>query len=409
MIFPQWITKKVVAWSLYDFADTAFSALFITFFFPILIKVHLGGTEFQIGLAMGLSVLGAALAVPLIGAISDASGKRMPILIWAALSTAMLAILAGYSGLFAALLFGFLANITHLISKDVYDAKMIDIVPRSLFGSLSGLGVGIGYFGTITSLTIGYLLFSLFGWDNITSIRAAFWEAGIFYVVFSLPLFLLVPDRALPTVITLRNSLRKGLGEIKQTLTGLNRFPVFARFLAASFFYNNGMNTAIMFLALYAREVIGLGIQQFFPIFAAMALAAALGSFVSGYFSDRFGPFSLLNYTLFVWIGIILVLIFAPSFAVFLATGVIGGASLGAIWTLNRHVVARVSPEQKIAEFFGFEGLTEKFSGLLGPVIFGFLATSYGYPPALLSMLVFFVVGLVLLLWTKKSLRSTLG
>src|SRR3989338_2160057 len=117
-MIPNWITKKTVAWSLYDFADTAFSALFITFFFPILIKVHLGGTEFQIGLAMGLSVLAAALAVPMLGAISDALGKRMPILVISTTLTAIVTVVTGYTELGMALLFGFLANILHLIDID---------------------------------------------------------------------------------------------------------------------------------------------------------------------------------------------------------------------------------------------------------------------------------------------------
>lgn len=174
MSLPHWLTKKVFAWSLYDFADTAFSALFITFFFPIFIKAHLGGNEFQIGLAMGLSVLVAALLVPLIGAFSDATGRRMPILIAAALATAALSVGTGYAWLALALILGFLANITHLISKDVYDAKMIEIAPKNLQGSVSGLGVGVGYFGTIASLAIGYLLLSYLGWETKSGFRQCF-------------------------------------------------------------------------------------------------------------------------------------------------------------------------------------------------------------------------------------------
>jgi len=381
---PKWISKKVFAWSLYDFADTAFSALFITFFFPIFIKVHLGGNEFQIGLAMGLSVLLAAFLVPLIGAISDVSGKRMPILIWAAIATAILTILTGYSPLYLALALGLLANITHLISKDVYDAKMIDIVPRSLYGSLSGFGVGVGYFGTIASLGVGYILLSYLGWETINGIRAMFWEAGALYIIFLLPLVFLVPDKIRPVKVRLTEAIKRGYAEIKKTISSLSSFPILSRFLAASFLYNNGMNTAIIFLALYGREVIGLGVQQFFPIFALMALTAAFGSFLTGRFSDKIGPIILIKIVLFIWIAIILLLIFAPSFKTFLITGVIGGAALGAIWTLNRHLIAKISPEQKIGEFFGFEGLTEKFSGLIGPIIFGYLAVNYGYTPALL-------------------------
>lgn len=397
MLLPQWITKKTLAWAFYDFADTAFSALFITFFFPILIKVHLGGNELHIGLAMGLSVLAAGLLVPLIGAFSDATGRRMPILITAAFATALLTVLAGYAGLGFALALGFFANIAHLISKDVYDAKMIEIVPRRLFGSLSGFGVGIGYFGTIASLAIGYVLLSFFGWERVEGIQAMFWEAGAFYVIFALPLFFLVPDRGVLRETKIAAAVRGALAEVRHTVAALHQIPVFARFLAASFFYNNGMNTAIVFLALYAREVIGMGTREFFPVFALIALAAAAGSFAFGRLSDILKPPGLIRFLLFAWIGIVLILIIAPSPQTFLAVGLIGGAALGAIWTLNRHMVTLLSPEEKIAEFFGFEGLTEKFSGLLGPIIFGYLAFAYGYTPALVSVIAFFLIGLALM------------
>lgn len=394
---PQWVNKKVIAWSLYDFADTAFSALFITFFFPVLIKVHLGGNEFQIGLAMGFSVLAAAILVPLIGAVSDASGKRLPILIIAAFLTAALAVMAGYSGLFLALLFGFLANITHLISKDVYDAKMIEIVPRRLFGSLSGFGVAIGYLGTVASLAIAYPLLEYFGWENVSGIRVMFWEAAVFYMVFSLPLFFLVPDVVQWVKIGFAAALRNGIKEIKQTFTNLDAFPDLGKFLAASFIYNNGMNSVILFLVLFAREEIGLGTQQFFPIFALMALSAGVGSFLFGRLSDKFGPVTMIKAALLVWIAVILGLIFSTSYAAFIAAGVLGGAALGAIWTLNRHMIAATSPERKIAEIFGYEGLTEKFSGVFGPIIFGYLVIASGYTMGLVSVLLFFAIGLGLI------------
>ncbi len=396
-MIPLWLTKKVFAWSLYDFADTAFSALFITFFFPILIKVHLGGNEFHIGLAMGLSVLVAAVLVPLVGAISDASGKRMPIIVMAALATALITVFVGYSGLFLALFLGLLANITHLISKNVYSAKMIDLAPRSLYGAISGLGVGVGYFGTITSLAVGYVLLSYFGWESLGGIQAMFWVAGAFYVIFSLPLFFLVPDKPIQNALTFAKSLKKGFKEIRQTIMSLPKFPAFSRFLAASFFYNNGMNTAIVFLYLYGREAIGLGVKQFFPIFALMALSAAFGSFLFGKLSDKQGPVTLIRIALLIWIGVILLLIFAPSYQTFLIAGILGGAVLGAIWTLNRVMVALISPQGKIAELFGFQGLTENFSGVIGPVIFGLLVVASGYTAALISVIIFLAIGLGLM------------
>lgn len=391
------INKKTISWALYDFADTAFSALYVTFFFPILIKVYLGGTEFQIGMAMGLSVIIAAFLVPFIGAVSDVSGRRIPIIVVATLSTTIITVLTGYGSLFFALFLGFLANITRLISKDVYDAKMIDIVPRSLFGSLSGLGVGLGYFGTIVSLIIGYFLLSHFGWETLNGVRAIFWESAIFYILFILPLLLFVPDKIRSYQVGYKEIIKKAFLDVIQTVRALPKSPVFSRFLAGSFFYNNAQNTVIVFLALYAREIIGLGIREFFPIYGAMALSAIIGSFLFGKLSDKFRPLKLIKLVLILWIIIISVLIFSPTHLLFFIMGILGGALLGAIWTMNRHVVAKISPERKIGLLFGLEGLTEKFSGFFGPVIFGFLATFYSYTTALFSVILLFLIGLFII------------
>ncbi len=399
------INKKTIAWSLYDFADTAFSALFITFFFPILILVHLGGNELHIGLAMGISAIGAALVVPLIGAVSDATGKRMPILVVSAVTTAVLAILVGYSQLMMALVLASFARITHLIAKDVYDAKMVDIVPRSLFGSLSGMGVAVGYVGTMVSLAVAYPLLSHFGWESIYGVRAIFWEAGIFYVIFILPLFFLVPDKVRTDVIRLRflDSLRVGFTEVKKTLVSLPQRPVLARFLIASFFYNNGMNTVIIFLSIFATQELGLTVREFFPVFAIMSFFAIIGSFSFGRLADKFGPIPMIKIALLTWIGLVTFLVILTTQTSFIIAGALGGVALGAIWTLNRQVIILISPRHKVAELLGFEGLTSRFSGVLGPIVFGVVATLTNFTYALISILPFFIIGFVVILKIKNA------
>lgn len=97
MIFPK--DKKIWAWASYDFADTAYSALFVTFFYPILIRTYLGGTELQIGLVFGLAFLAAALLVPVLGAASDTTGRRTPILLITTAITVVAVALVGLAGL----------------------------------------------------------------------------------------------------------------------------------------------------------------------------------------------------------------------------------------------------------------------------------------------------------------------
>jgi len=222
-----------------------------------------------------------------------------------------------------------------------------------------------------------------------------FWEAGAFYVIFFLPLFFLVPDRIRESRVRVGEAMKTGARELAKTLKSLPQTPVLAKFLIASFFYNNGMNTVIIFLALYGREVVGLGVQDFFPVYAAMAITAAAGSFFFGQLSDKWGVVPSIKLALIIWIGVIGYLLSLSSYSSFLIAGMLGGAVLGAIWTLNRHMMLLISPKENIAQLFGIQGLTERFSGVLGPLVFGYLAVQYDYATAMFSVFAFFFIGLI--------------
>lgn len=440
------LNKKVFSWALYDFADTAFSALFITFFFPILIKVYLGGSELQIGLAMGLSLLAAALLVPVIGALSDATGRKIPILFVSTVITVGLAALTGYVGLFFALALGFFANLFHSIDVDLYDSQLNDIAPYSQRGRISGFGIAIGYLGTIASLIVAYLIMNQIGWDTKQAVQAIFPATAAFYFIFSLPLFIYLRDRPRPT-ISFKESIAKAFSELKYTLTKMPEMKGLGSFLLASFIYNNGMNTVIIFLSLYATQIIGLSIQAFFFVFAALAIGSFFGSLAFGKISDRFGPKRSLTGVLILWILVVIYFLnvsrvaswmntgFINQFLIqptnnwfsqvlgidgfvnplvfaFIVGGIVGGAALGSVWVGNRHMVTRLAPRRKIAEIFGIEGLTQKFSGGVGPVLFGLVVILagkgneiVGYQNALWMILIFFVLGLIILWRIPKEVR----
>src|SRR5574341_282356 len=114
--------KEVFAWGMYDLANTIFSALFVTFFFPFYVKTFLGGNEFQIGLVFGLSMLAVGIFVPVIGAWSDVLGKRMPFIIFFTIVCCLLTWLVGKVSLSWALIGGFLANFSYHAALTTYNA-----------------------------------------------------------------------------------------------------------------------------------------------------------------------------------------------------------------------------------------------------------------------------------------------
>lgn len=397
--------KKVIAWILYDFADTPVAALYLTFFWPLYIKEHLGGNELQIGLAMGLSLLAIAVSVPFIGALSDAWGRRMPILLVATLLTAITVAITGFAGLFAALILGFLTRYLLSVDTDIYDAKLVDLVPQKRIGFVSGLGVGVGYLGTIAALVLAYPILNALGSENLGAVRAMFWEGAAFLLIFSLPLFLLVKDPAAVsrTLMPVGKIFRKAFAELKDTVLRMRDFGALPRFLLASFVYNDAVNTTLLFLVLFSRQVIGVSIEQFLLAFGIMAAGAALGAFVFGFLSDRLGPKRGLSIALIGWIGVVGYLLFSPTFTALIIAGTIGGAMLGGIWTMNRHMITRIAPRKKIAEIFGIEGCTERLSGVIGPIAFGAIVVSFGYTPALILILFLLVLGFFLLQLVPRS------
>jgi UMF1 family MFS transporter len=161
-------------------------------------------------------------------------------------------------------------------------------------------------------------------------------------------------------------------------------------------------NTAIIFLFLYARDQIGLSLAQFLPIYVLMATTSAIGSFFFGKMTDKFGHKKSLFTVLFFWIVVLLMLYLKTNYTTFLITGMVGGALLGGLWTITRPMLVSVAPKEKIAELFGYQGLTEKFSGVIGPALFGYIATFIGFRQALFVIIGLFLLGAFVLSLVKK-------
>ena len=388
------LTKKIFGWTIYDLANTAFSALYVTFFFPLLVKVYLGGNEFHVGLVTSLGIFFAGAFVPFIGALSDSTGRKMPYVIFFTLLCVTATALTPYVGLYAALILGVFATLTFHACLDVYDAILTDISTKKNMGNISGYGVAMGYVGTILSLVMAYVLMSIFGWETEAGVKSIFPATAIFFLGFSIITFILVKDKVRKATVSLKEGIKKAFLAIKTTFREARKHKSLFIFLIACLLYTDGMNTAIVFLYLYGREQIGISMINFFYAYAGMALTSALGALVFGKLGDRIGSKRSIVIALFLWIGIIYLLMKVNNVVTFIIAGCLGGAALGAIWALNRPMLVHLSPKHKVAEFFGFQGLTEKFSGLIGPALFGFIVVRAGYQPALWLLMGFFVVGL---------------
>lgn len=310
--------------------------------------------------------------------------------------------MAGYVPLYPALIFALIAMFTYHAALDVYDAKLTDISTDKNRGKISSYGVACGYAGTILSLAMAFIILTIFGFESETGIRAIFPSTSIFFLLFSLITFSFVKDKVKKAAAPLKDTIKKAFSQIKHTLKTIHKYPGLLPFLIASFLYTDGMNTVILFLYLYAREQIKIALIDFFYFYALFAVVAIVGALIFGKISDIIRPKKTLIIILIMWSFIILLLMRVSNITTFTIAGCLGGAALGGVWTVTRPMLLKLSPKEKIAQLFGFQGLTEKFSGVLGPIIFGFIVVRANYQSALFVLLGFFALGLLFLLFVPN-------
>ncbi len=397
--------KEVFAWGMYDLANTAFSALFVTFFYPLYIKFFLGGNEFQIGLVFGVSMFLVGIIVPVIGALSDRIGRRMPFIFLFTLLCCIFTFLIIYASLFTALLFGLLANFFYHAALTTYNALLPRLCGSKDMGKVSGFGTGLGYVGTLLSLVMAVIILNNLGWESIKGIKAIFPATALFFFIFSIATFTGIREKR-----QRKNSLWKDLlhsiSEVSSTLRRVRKNKSLLYFMLSMFLYADAINAVIVFLYLYGRSEINLSMQSFIIVYIIFSIAAAIGSFAFGIVVDRIGAKKSLSIAGILWVLIILLLINIKSYPAFLAGGIAGGVALGIVWTAMRPLLLELSPKKKTGQFFGFLELTGKFSGVLGPIVFGYIVVASGYKAALISLLFFFISGFAVLQKVREKQKT---
>jgi UMF1 family MFS transporter len=390
-------TKEVFAWGMYDLANTAFSALFVTFFFPKYVTEFLGGNKFQIGLVFGLSMLLVGLLVPIIGAWSDRTKRRMPFIAIFTFFCCAATLFVPLVGLKAALFLGTVANFFYHAALTTYNALIPSLGKPEEYGVISGIGVALGYIGTLASLAAAAFLLSVLGWESERGIRAMFTLTAAFFLVFSLFLFLGVRERKNKVTEAWHVYTHHAIGDVLKTLSELRKHTGLIPYLIAIFMFVDAVTAVIVFLYLYGRSVIGLETQAFMVVYALFALSAVGGSYWFGKLTDRLGPKRTLTLAGVLWLIVLGVLFFVQSLPMFVFAGLLGGVALGAVWTSSRPLLISLSPKRGVGQFFGFSELADKFSGVLGPIVYGYLAHTYSDQVAILSLFGFFILGLIAL------------
>ena len=313
---------------------------------------------------------------PWIGARTDARGRRIPALVVttavAVLATAVLASGPIWVSL-AALTVALIAFNTGSV---VYDALLPEVSTPASRGTVSGLGVGVGYVGSFVGLGIGTLTLEV--WEGGYPLTFGLLAAG--FLAFALPSFFFI--REPPARPGDAPGLGDVLGRLGRSWRLAATLPGMIRFLVGRFLYTDAINTLIGgFLAIYAIQELGLDTGQV-RVLLALAIAAAIpGSFGAGWAVRRFGPLPVLRVTLAVWLvafGAGIAAGLGDSLALAWAIGPVGGAALGATWTADRVLMTEISPPRHLGEMYGLYATVGRFATILGPLVWAAVVNGLG-------------------------------
>jgi UMF1 family MFS transporter len=397
--------SKIFVWTLFDFANTAFSVIIVTVIYSKYFSNYVtGGQRWLWGLAVSLSMVIAALLSPPLGAIADVSRNRKRfLLIFTLLSvgcTALMFFVNKGDVLLGFILF-VLANIGFEAGLVFYDAFLPNLTEKKNFGRVSGYGFAMGYVGALAVLLIVMVLLpSADSPEYYYYIRLSFVIAAAFFFFFSAPLFLFVSEPRVAEPVR-KDLLQKGINKSFNTFKSIffqRKHPAVSRFLFAFFLYNDAIITIIAFASIFASNILKMTDEQIILFFVIVQSTAVLGSFIFGIISDHIGPKKTITITLVVWIIVIIGAFFVQTVGEFYVVGLLAGLSIGSSQSCSRSLMALLTPHEREAEFFGFyDGLFGKSSAVVGPFFYGIISDLSNERFAALAIGLFFVAGLIIL------------
>ena len=416
-------SRPVLSWVMYDFASSAYvttvaTALLPAYFAAVVARdgLMVGATTVPAvslwGYAVSLASVLVFLLTPVMGAMADKGGLRKRFLILCCLTGSAGAVLAGLAGpgdILRALGCFVLTHVAYNAGIAFYDAFLPDLALPSERDRISSLGYAFGYAGGGLNLALSLALIQgheFFGLDKSQAVQLAMALAGCWWLGFSQISFMGLREAPGTSAVhggfsggtgwrnLASGGLRGALDAARRVVANRNAF----RFLVAYIFYNDGVQTVISMATIYGKEELGLSESVLLLTLLAIQAVALCGAMFFARLAKRLGARQALMLALAGWVAAAVYGRFIENAWEYFGLGVAVGVVLGGSQALSRSIYSRLIPTDEPAVYFGFFSVLTKLSAILGPLVFAVVRQATGSSrPAVLTLVIFFLVGLALL------------
>ena len=404
-------TKEIKSWIAYDAGNSAFATTVIAAFFPLFFSSYWAGNIDEITSAKyftaGLTIMNLVILIgmPIIGAITDVKNLTKTFFsvfsFLGALLVISFAFVSENEWLFALILYG-IALFCFSAAIVLYDKILIYISSSHNISKVSGFGYSVGYLGGGTLFVINAFMVmnpSFFGLENsAAAIKLSFVTVGIWWIIFTLPLFINYEQSKIQ-----EGKIIDAFKQIYKTFIDITNKKNIVLFLKAFFLYIDGVHTVMSLAAIFANGI-GIGQESIILALILVQFVAAPATFIWSYVSTRYGDKMVIYMSILIYIGVIFYSMGLDNANEFYFMAGLIGSVQGGIQASSRSLFAKIIPEDKSGEFFGFYNTFGRAGSVIGPLLVNvFLVAFNNIRIALIPLIVLFILGALFLKFVKEQ------
>ena len=419
-------SKKIITgWAMYDWANSVYSLVITTTFFPAYYAAITGLKNFPNGITflgrnfvntelkdyvLAFSFLIVAFISPILTSMADYKGNKknfMRFFCYLGAASCSLMYFFDKDHLWVGLTCFMFAGIGFYGSQVFYNSYLPEIAVEADQDRISAKGYTFGYIGSVLMQLIGFALVLLIP-DSPLPLKLTFLLVGIWWVSFAQITFNVLPISSKVERKEKRNVWTNGFKELKIVWEQLKHIPILKRFLASFFFYSMGVQTVMLVAIDFGIKELKLADDKLIITIVIIQLVAIAGAIGMSKLSAIYGNINVLLFTVLLWIGVCVAGYFTTTEMQFYIMASLVGLVMGGIQSLSRSTYSKFMPPTKdTASFFSFYDVTEKLAIVIGLFSFGFIEGISNIRQSILSLVVFFILGFIGLLLTAAKLKKT--